>query len=99
MEPERCGDPAAREAGVTAIERVAIVPDADAGTVALAASLTGAAKGCTLRPVASADGKAVATAEGAAGGPIRLRIPNPRLWSPAHPFLYDLTIALHNGAT
>ena len=59
-----------------AIDRLTIVPDVDAGTVTLTASVTGAA-----------------------GGSIRLRIPAPRLWSPGHPFLYDLTIALDKGAT
>jgi hypothetical protein len=36
----------------------------------------------------------VATAQGVAGGEIRLPVPAPKLWSPDHPFLYDLDVQL-----
>ena len=38
--------------------------------------------------------RVVATAQGVAGGEIRLPVPAPKLWSPDHPFLYDLDVQL-----
>jgi beta-galactosidase len=44
---------------------------------------------------ASLGGRAVATAE-SKNGRLELRIPNPQLWSPASPTLYDLSISYGN---
>lgn len=43
------------------------------------------------------DNKEIATAMAPAGENIRLHINNPKLWSPDHPFLYDLKIQLLKG--
>ncbi|WP_348789027.1 sugar-binding domain-containing protein [Leifsonia sp. NPDC080035] len=40
----------------------------------------------------SAAGSLIARAAGRAGRPIRLGIPEPRLWSPGDPFLYDVAV-------
>ena len=39
-------------------------------------------------------GKEIARAKGYAGFEMQLSVPNPQLWSPEHPFLYDLEIRL-----
>jgi beta-galactosidase/beta-glucuronidase len=44
-----------------------------------------------------AKGKKIASAEQAAGDNIRLKFPQPHLWSPDDPFLYDLNIQVIRG--
>jgi beta-galactosidase/beta-glucuronidase len=46
---------------------------------------------------ARAGAEAVGRAAGVAGDTIAVRIPNAHLWSPDHPFLYDLTVRLRSG--
>jgi hypothetical protein len=48
--------------------------------------------------VSEPGGRVVAVNSGAAHEPIRLEIPNPRLWSPDDPFLYDVKVSLVNTA-
>ena len=43
-----------------------------------------------VRVTASLKGKKVATAQGR--GELQLKVPSAKLWSPAHPVLYDLSI-------
>jgi len=82
-----------------AIDRLKLTPDADAGSVTIDARLLTPGDGYTIRAAALVDGKPVAAAEGAATSPVTLRIPQPRLWAPRHPFLYDLTVSLaRNGS-
>ncbi|MEW5981131.1 MAG: sugar-binding domain-containing protein [Acidobacteriota bacterium] len=82
-----------------AISRLRMVPDADTGTLAVEAVLTRPSSGYTLHVAASAEREVVATAEGPAAGPVTVTVPRPRLWSPAHPFLYNLVISLLKGDT
>jgi hypothetical protein len=42
-------------------------------------------------------GQVVGTASGAVGSTIRVPVPNPHLWSPDDPFLYDLRVSLNGG--
>src|SRR5690606_2941117 len=43
-------------------------------------------------------GKVVASSKAAAGQTLELPIPNPKIWSPESPFLYDVEVTLyHNG--
>ena len=71
------------------IESLKIVPDVDSGSVAVTVTTTG---GGNAKLCASDGDKTVATAEGAAGQPIILKIPDAKLWSPEQPFLYDLRV-------
>ncbi|HEU5118885.1 MAG TPA: glycoside hydrolase family 2 TIM barrel-domain containing protein, partial [Isosphaeraceae bacterium] len=63
------------------------------GTVTIRLATTGNVDGRTAKVTASLDGHAVATADGPPDS-ITLKIPNPELWSPDSPNLYDLRIEL-----
>jgi len=74
------------------IEALRLVPDLDDGCLHLTVKGAG-----TVEAVASDGGKQVAQASGAAGSELKLAIPNPKLWSPGSPHLYDLHVSLKSG--
>jgi len=76
------------------IEDLKIVPDVDAGLARLSVKWGGVVDRYTVKATARADGKVVATASGSPRTSLDLRISEPKLWSPASPFLYDLTVTL-----
>ena len=76
----------------TPIESLKIIPDVDAGCLRLTVVGSG-----SVEAVASVDGKDIAQVTGQAGSELKLSIPNPKLWSPDSPHLYDLRVALKSG--
>ena len=74
------------------IASLKLVPDLDAGCLRLTADAAG-----TVEAVASDGGKQVAQVSGDAGKELKLVIPNPKLWSPDTPHLYDLEVTLKSG--
>jgi hypothetical protein len=69
-----------------------VVPDVERGELAITVTASRQARGRVTVRVLS-DGTLVAEADGTPGTELRLLIPEPRLWSPADPFLYDLQIS------
>jgi len=55
--------------------------------------------GYTLRAAAYDQGKKTATAQTGLNNEITLQLSSVKLWSPANPFLYDLTITLYRAGT
>ena len=76
----------------THIEALKIIPDVDGGCLRLTVTGSG-----TVEAVASDGTKDIARASGEAGSELKLAIPNPKLWSPDAPFLYDLRVALKSN--
>lgn len=75
------------------IDRLDMTPDINAKTLRLTVRASNA-DGATVRATAYKDGKEAGSAEGIAGSEISIPVPDPRLWSPSDPFLYDLKVEL-----
>ena len=76
-----------------------LVPDIDTERLNLTVSVTGADTGLTVTAIARDGTTVVGTVSGPPNTQLRLSVPDPKLWSPNHPFLYDLEIKLSNGPT
>jgi len=76
------------------VESTRQTPDIDAHTITVAARLNKPAPGARLLVSAWNGSAKVAEQEVSAGDSAVLTLPAPRLWSPQHPFLYDLRISV-----
>ncbi len=77
------------------IESLKLIPDLDHNRLLVEGFLRGSAeelKGCILEFEALREGKTVSHIAATPGTLASLSIPDPRLWSPADPFLYDLIV-------
>jgi beta-galactosidase/beta-glucuronidase len=81
----------------TSIQSLVLTPDLDGQTLSVQVQLRGAGEGEVFRVEAEAysGGDVIATAAGEAQSAVKLAIPDPRTWSPADPFLYDLRVRLY----
>ena len=84
----------------TSIARLHLVPDIDNHRLRVNVAVDGDASGVSVNAIAFAGTNQAASATGAPGQDFYLNIPSPILWSPTHPFLYDLHVSLStNSAT
>ena len=74
------------------IDKLDIIPDLAGLTVTPRVSGTTDERAVVV--AADPGGRVVATGSGRVGETIRLPIPNPHLWTPDDPYLYDLTVAV-----
>src|SRR5579859_1839783 len=75
------------------------IPDVDNSRLRLTVN-TYATSGVTVVATVSSNGVAINTATGNPQTELDIPVPNPNLWSPENPFLYDLQIStIHNGVT
>ncbi|MFC1543748.1 sugar-binding domain-containing protein [Gemmatimonadota bacterium] len=83
----------------TYVRGLTIVPDAGEGRLTVTTDVDGAGAdpGERVYVTVSAEGLIRASTGGVAGTPLTLSIPEPRLWSPDDPFLYDLEVRLASG--
>ena len=77
---------------VAHIERLELVPDVDTGSISI--TVHGSKRGAGVRAEVTANDKKIATGEGVEGTAFKVQIPDPQLWSPDSPFLYDLQVSL-----
>jgi hypothetical protein len=78
------------------IDRLDTTPDLAAGTIKLTVHATGVT-GERVEATAWDGDRKVGSVTGAAGAELALPVPNAKLWSPDHPFLYDLKVKLVSG--
>lgn len=75
-------------------------PDIDEKTISVSANIESVQAGDMLRITAFDGSTKIGEAQVAASETASLSVPNPKLWSPSSPFLYDLKVALiRNGKT
>jgi hypothetical protein len=85
---------------LVSIAEAKLAPNIDRKELAITVATYGDADGMRVEAVAIEGGKPVAKATGKPGATFQLAIPNPKLWSPSQPKLYDLKIKLtKNGRT
>ena len=77
------------------IKNLKITPYLDLNTLSVCANISGEAGEVEVEVF---DGKTkVASGKGEANKDVNVKIENPKLWSPADPFLYDLKVVLKEG--
>ena len=81
----------------TSVSDFKIVPDIDNAQLNIAVNVSGPTNGITVNAVAHIGANVIGTASGSPGANLLLPVPNPNLWWPTNPFLYDLTVTLSNG--
>ncbi|MFF3485757.1 AbfB domain-containing protein [Streptomyces sp. NPDC002701] len=79
------------------ITRLDMVPDLTNNTLKVTVRGSGIS-GQSARVTVSSGSTTVGSATGAVGGTITVPIPNPRLWTPEDPFLYDVRADLLSGS-
>ena len=77
-----------------AIQSIKIIPNIDNASISLQPKMMGATQGTRIKIQAFDHGKEVANLMTTVGDPITLKLNQPKLWSPTHPFLYDLKLSL-----
>jgi hypothetical protein len=82
----------------TSLAGLKITPDIDGGLLHLSVKTRGTTGSSIVEAVARAKGEEVGRASASAGRPLEIRIEEPLLWSPDHPFLYDLEVTLFADA-
>ena len=78
------------------VDRLTMTPDVAGGALRLTVHGRGTSAGQQVEAVATGNGREYRVT-GPVGQELRLAIPDPRLWGPADPFLYDLRITLRDG--
>ncbi len=78
----------------THIECVKSVPDLDNRLFNVTVGVSASSGSEVVRVRLLQDGRVAAEAMGIPGAPLRLYVERPRLWSPEHPYLYDMDVSL-----
>ncbi len=78
----------------TGIESLKLTPDLDAGTLTVEVKIRCGMDSLQVEAVAFEGCEPITSKRDRAAGPVTLAIPQPRPWSPADPYLYDLQVRL-----
>ncbi len=74
------------------------IPDIDGGSVSITAQCIGAMPGDLVNVQVMDGATMVAAANGLPGMEVLLALPNAKLWSPEHPFLYHIEVSILRNA-
>jgi beta-galactosidase/beta-glucuronidase len=80
-----------------AIRDLKITPDIDTRTLQLKVNTGDNSSDYTVKAIAMAQGRTIAESQGEPGHSLTLHIKDMQLWSPDHPFLYDLAVSLYRN--
>lgn len=78
------------------IAQLRFTPDVDNEELDIVVDIKGR-ESSRVRVIGYAGNKEVGRIEGAAGEPLSLPVPDPQLWNPDNPYLYDLDVQLLDG--
>jgi len=81
----------------TRIESLKLTPDIDAPCLRVVVNGAGTSPGETVVAIASRNGREVGRGSAKPGEEIRIPVPDPALWTPDQPNLYDLAVQLRRG--
>jgi beta-galactosidase/beta-glucuronidase len=76
------------------IASLKLTPDLDSESLTVEVTLLGAAEGVHVVAETSHSEEKIVSVGEQAQGAVRIAIPNPRVWSPSDPYLYDLRVQL-----
>ena len=79
------------------IDRLKTTPDVDAKSLCLWVAANTFSDTVRVKAVALVAGKEIGSVSGLANTDLVMSLPNPHLWSPDDPFLYDLKVTLQDG--
>lgn len=79
------------------VKDLTIVPDVDRSLVRLTVDTFAPATGLTVTATVRDGAMVVRTVDGTPGAALALELPQPKLWSPDRPFLYDLDVTVKQG--
>jgi len=79
------------------IDGVKAVPDVDAKSLHVHVVVNNFSDNLQVEAEAFADGQKIASVTGSPNMELILNVPDPHLWSPEDPFLYDLKVTLKDG--
>ena len=78
----------------TYVHSLRVVPDLPGQHVTVTVEVRGEAPDPSVRVVVLAEGREISRVTGPPGEQLSLSLPDPRSWSPADPFLYDLRVSV-----
>lgn len=81
------------------VTNFSLIPNIDTETLSATVNYSGFNKNTIAEVSVFNNGVLVSSSEGKVNIPFTIAVPNPKLWSPENPFLYDITIKLKQGDT
>ena len=79
------------------ISHIKTIPDIDGNTVSLTVKTEGTGPTDIIEAKIYDSGKLIGTGKSVAGQEILITVPDPKLWSPDSPFLYDMEVSILSG--
>ncbi|MHB1686750.1 MAG: sugar-binding domain-containing protein [Ignavibacteriaceae bacterium] len=79
------------------IESLKIIPEINNDDIKLTVTVAGTNPNGLVKAVVKENGNLISSVDGYSGSAFKVPVPNPHLWSPDDPFLYELHVYLYKG--